>query len=265
MKKLAVFFTLLCSLLISGVILGQDQIHKKNNEVIDCKVREIGTDAVKYNLPNYPDHVLFTIDNLQVRKVVFANGEEKLFVDEMYNPENYADHHKNAFKIDFLSPLTGNTTFAYEHSMKPGQSLEATLGIIGLGFDPGDRHATGTFFRFGYKFIRTPDFYVSRMRYAHLLKGGYVKPELAFGYYTQNDNRDYTTNPGSEREQVLTFTIQLILGKQWIFNNVFLVDFFVGVGYGFDDGDGDYHYGYVIAPSEFPISSSAGLKIGFLF
>lgn len=266
MKKTVLLLITLFSLFISNSLFSQDQIIKKNNEVINCRVREIGTTEVKYNLPDFPEDVLFSIDNAQVRKVVFASKQERLIVDELNNPDNYLDDRKNAIKIDFLSPLTGNTTFAYEHSMKPGQSFEATMGIIGLGFDPSDRDAWGTFFRIGYKFIQSPDFYFSRMRYAHLLKGGYVKPEIAFGYFTQYDSRDYwPPNNIPEREEVFTLTIQLVLGKQWIFNNSFLVDFFVGVGYGFDGGDGDYYYGYAIAPSEFPVSGSAGLKIGYLF
>jgi hypothetical protein len=253
---------------IHGAV-AQDLIHKRNQEIIDCRVTEVGTDNVKYKLEEYGDEVVFSIETEQVLKVVFENGTEKYFTRSMDNPENYLDNKKHALKIDFMSPLTGNTTFAYERSLKPGASIEGTLGIIGIGFDPGDVNPAGAFLRFGYKFIKSPDFYFSRLRYSHILKGTYFKPEIAFGYYSQ-DVTEYNVPPGTpyaqtSRQGTFSGTIQLVIGKQWVINNAFLVDFFVGVGYGFDDGDGDYHYGYAIAPSEFPVSGSTGLKVGFLF
>ena len=178
--------------LLSGSIFGQDQIYKRNQEIIDCKIKEIGTESIKYNLPDYPMDVLFAIDKDKILKIVFEDGKEIGFMKEMMNPENYSDNKKNAIKLDFLSPLTGNTTFTFEHSLKPGRSIEASLGIIGLGFKPNDRQSTGAFIRFGYKFIKSPDFYFSKMRYSHILKGTYVKPEISFGYYSEEVHDDYT-------------------------------------------------------------------------
>ena len=132
-------------MLLSGSILGQDKIHKRNKEIIDCKVREIGTESIKYSLPDYPEDVLFAVDKDKVLKVVFEDGREMDFMVELDNPENYVDNKKNAIKLDFISPLTGNTTFAFEHSLKPGRSIEAGLGIIGLGYMPGGRDSKGAF------------------------------------------------------------------------------------------------------------------------
>jgi hypothetical protein len=248
------------------LIEAQDLIIKRNQDTISCDIREMGSETVKYLLPDYPDDVLFALDNDKIRKVIFENGKEKLFIPEMENPENYADNNKNAIKVDFLSPLTGNLTFAYEHSLKPGASVEGTLGIIGLGVNVGNRAARGTFVKFGYKFIKSPDFYISKMRYAHVLKGGYIKPEIVFGYYTEDGEQDQSPNSTSNREEVFSFGIHLVLGKQWVLNNVFLVDFSAGVGYGFDNiGDGGYHFGFVNSTSEVPISGTAGLRIGYLF
>ena len=58
------------------------------------------------------------------------------------------------------------------------------------------------------------------------------------------------------------------MGKQWVFDNSFLVDFFFGVGYGFDsnnDNEEGYQFSHVTASEEVPISFSAGLKMGWLF
>ena len=264
MKTPYLLLSIFTFMLLSGSIFGQDKIHKRNQEVIDCNIKEIGTESIKYTLPDYPEDVLFAIDKDKVLKVVFEDGKEIKFMKELSNPENYVDNKKNAIKLDFISPLTGNTTFAFEHSLRPGRSLEASLGIIGLGFKPNDRHSRGAFVRFGYKFIKSPDFYFSKMRYSHILKGAYVKPEVSFGYYTEKFERNNYDAYSSYTEETFSFTIHLVLGKQWIFDNAFLIDFFGGVGYGFTNSDQGYHYGYVIAGSEFPISGTAGLKVGYL-
>ena len=265
MKTKSLFLTLISIFLLTGIVQSQDKIFKKNQEVIECKVTEIGTDYVKYFLPDYPDDVLFSIDTDKIRKIVFASGKEKYFIDELKNPENYADNKKNALKVDFISPLTGNTTFAYERSLKPGRSIEATLGIIGLGININDLNQAGAFMKFGYKFLKSPDYYFKRMRYGHLLKGSYVRPEIGFAYYSYNTQPDFYGGD-RERKSVLTMALHLIIGKQWVFDDAFLVDFFVGIGYGFsDDGQPQYSYGYVVSAPEVPVSATAGLRIGMLF
>lgn len=257
--------------LAASSTFAQDIIMKKNNELVKCKIREIGLDEIKYNLPEYSTDVLFTIDKDKITKIIFENGKEIEFQIEMTNPANYEDNRKNILKIDFLSPLTGNTTFAYERSLRPGRSVEATLGIIGLGLNNNDRNAGGLFTKFGYKLIKNPDFYLRGMRYAHLLKGSYVKPEIAFGFFNHDIWmwRNYDNNYSSEksRESVFSGTVQMVLGKQWIMDNAFAIDLFAGIGYGFSTTEDftPYHYGYSVMDENFPVAFSAGFKIGYLF
>ncbi len=266
MKTQKTILVLMLALFASVTAFGQDQIIKKNKQVINCKVKEISIDEVQYLLPDYQPDVLFTIEKSKVSKIIFENGQEMEITDDMKNPENYAGQKKNALKIDFMSPLTGNTTFSYEHSLKPGRSIEGGLGIIGLGIDPDDLNPAGAFAKFGMKFIKSPDFYLRGMKYAHVLKGGYFKPEFMFGYYSIDEDGDtYEYPPKTGRKSVFSGSLQLLLGKQWIMDDAFLVDFFVGMGYGFDNQDGGYHFGYVVAGDDVPLSFSAGLKIGFLF
>jgi hypothetical protein len=191
----------------------------------------------------------------------------------MTNPANYIDDKKNALKVDFLSPLTGNLTFSYERSLKPARSIEGTFGIIGFGVDPNDLDPRGAFMKFGMKFIKSPDFYLRGMRYAHLLKGSYIRPEIQFGYYSRVSDYYYDDYWGyyeyyNERQENITFAMMLNIGKQWVFDNSFLVDWYVGVGYGFNSNSDDYneyHYSFVSVSDEVPLSFTAGLKIGFLF
>lgn len=260
--------------LIPAFSFSQDLIVKRNNDTIQCKIKEVGMDEIKYALPDYPEDVAFSIDKEVVKKAVFSNGKELEFSKEMTNPENYADNFKNAWKIDFISPLTGNLTFAWEHSIKPGHSYELSLGIIGAGVNINEDDHGGVFVKAGYKFIRSPDFYMRGMRYAHVLKGSYIKPEIQLGFYTTDESEyyyDYNYYSGSytkhEDVGVLTGALLLNIGKQWVYDNSFLMDMYVGIGYGFDTNPynyGDYHYSFSLPDEDVPFAITAGLKLGFL-
>jgi hypothetical protein len=247
---------------------AQDMIISYSSDTLRCKVKEVGSEEVKYIRSDYPADVLFTMNTDKIQKLVFENGQELTFIAEIDNPSNYLHQNKNALKVDFLAPLTGNTTLAYEYSLKPGKSMEGTLGFIGLGVDTRSRDPRGLFIKYGIKYIKSPDFYVRNMRYAHILKGAYLKPEIGFAYFT-SDNEESSRYPyestGAKRIENYSLMLQLVLGKQWVINDIFLVDFYAGAGYGFDNQEGEYHYGYAIISNEVPLSLSAGLKIGILF
>ncbi len=270
MKTLNILYFFLLLLVAPQVINAQDQIIKRNQEVISCKIKEIGSAEIKYTMTDYSPDVIFSIEKDKVSKVIFEDGKELTFNVSMTDPGNYEGQHKNAVKADFIAPLTGNFTISYERSLKVSRSIEATLGIIGLGIDPNDNNPAGVFTKFGYKFIKDPDFYLQGMRYAHILKGGYFKPEIAIAAYSRDfEEYDYTKPPGQEyfveRKDIFSVALLLNFGKQWVVDNSFLVDFYSGIGYGFDNNDGGYHYGYSTASSTVPITFSAGLKVGWLF
>ena len=65
---------------------------------------------------------------------------------------------------------------------------------------------------------------------------------------------------------LLLGVLQIVMGKQWIIDNAFLIDFYAGLGYGISStGETSFYYGFSVANGSFPISFSTGLKIGFLF
>ncbi|WP_340111615.1 hypothetical protein [Maribellus mangrovi] len=268
---------------------AQDKIFKKNAEIIDCKVTEIGADEVKYYYADSPK-LIFGIDKALVDRIEFGTGEIIEVVESTFrNPEYYANQSKNALKVNFLSPLFGTTEFVYERSLKPGKSWEMALGIVGLGFDIDDIDPFGLYGKFAWKFMRDPDFYLHRMHYSHILKGAYFAPEIALRFiaydvynvtYTGYGNYSpygysssyyyggygYNYETTTERENRTTLALMLKFGKQWVFDDSFLIDTYVGVGYGF--GADDYEglaYGFFVAPDEFPIALTAGLRIGWVF
>lgn len=268
MKTKATLLNLMIILISIQLAISQDQIYKLTNEVIVCKIQEIGLDEIKYQLPDRKDNIIFSMNKNLISKIILENGDEIVFKDEFKNPENYIDNNKNALKIEFLSPLTGNTTFSYERSRNLGKSFEISFGIIGLGVDANQNNPVGFFIKSGTKFIKSSDFYLTGMRYAHLLKGSYLKPEIAFGYFSRYYREfNFFSRSKTTRENFYSGAIFLNLGKQWIYDNSFLIDFYIGVGYGVDTAptEGGYYYGYVIGTDEFPIALQAGLKIGLLF
>lgn len=267
MKKLSIISGLLILMLVPLSGFSQDQIIKRNLEIIKCKIKEIGSNEIKYTLSEYPSDVVFAIEKDKVVKVVFEDGRELEFSDAMSDLKNYEGQKKNAIKVDFFSPLTGNTTFAYERSLKPGRSIEGSLGLIGLGIDPNDYNPSGAFVKFGMRFIKNPDFYLQGMRYAHILKGSYFMPEISFSSYSR-DFEEYSENGYqyyTERKSVFSGAINMVFGKQWVYDNAMLIDFYTGIGYGFDNTNGGYHYGFTVGSNTVPISFTAGLKIGLLF
>jgi hypothetical protein len=181
----------------------------------------------------------------------------------MKDPGYYEDQRKNALKINFLAPLNDVLAFSFERSLGVARSIEFGLGIIGLGFDGGINdysNPRGVYLRGGYKFIRSPDFYLKGMHYAHILKGGYVKPELALSIYSYSEEGTNQTISNTMGALLINF------GKQWILDDRFLVDWYVGIGYGFGNNKSEYetHFAFTGATADSPLVFSSGLLIGIL-
>jgi len=271
MKNLITFLLLL--LAINAI--SQDKLIKKNSEIINCKVTEIAADEVKYFYADNPK-LIFGIDKALVEKIEFSTGEIiEIENNTFQNSEYYANQSKNALKINFLSPLLGSTEFVYEKNIKPSKSWETALGIVGLGNDIQDVNPRGVYGKFAYKFMRDPDFYNYRMHYSHILKGAYFAPEIAvrymsfdsynYDYYYDSYGQYHDTN-SKERKSEFALALLLKFGKQWVFDDSFLIDIYAGVGYGF--GANEYEglpYGFIVAPDEFPIAFTSGIRVGWVF
>ena len=261
--------TLKTFLIIVGILIGanafsQDKIIKNTSDTIFCKITEIGSTEIKYKLPGYPQDLIFGIDVEKVRKVIFDNGMEKTFYAEMNNPENYVNNNKQAIKVNFLSPLYGVFSVGYEKSIKPGRSMEFEVGYI---YGPSGIDDQGVILRAGYKFMRTPDFYMNRMKYSHILKGSYIKPEIIFNSFNTEVYNYSSSYYHTNRENATSVSFMLTAGKQVVYDNAFLIDWYFGVGYGFSNNDNVYYYysNTIITDASLPMSFTAGLKIGILF
>jgi hypothetical protein len=296
MKKAIIFGVFI--LLGAFNLMAQDQLFLRGKEeAIKVKVIEVGTTEIKYKTWPVVESMPLMVENKdRIRKIILENGTVMKFAeDEFSNAANYATQRKIAVKLDpFIIPR-GVISIAGEYSIKPGMSAEVGLGYIGIGnYDNSEfwefDKANGFFLRAGVKFINQPSYYMKGMRYAHILKGGYIRPELV---YLSNTNTStivtYGNFPPYNRADVnaeLKFIgggFFLNFGKQWVFSDVFLVDFFVGPGIAmkkakyFVNGveqpvdfydpteTGMFAFTTITAqPGKVAFSAQAGLKVGVL-
>lgn len=168
-----------------------------------------------------------------------------------------------AIKMEFFSPLNGNLTFGYEQYIKNFTSIEARLGVIGIGRqDVISRRETGFFLKIGPKFKLKPDYAQKGTYGTHLLRGGYIRPEVAFG--TFNIDHDPVEN-NRRGNQANFFSVMINYGKQYILGDIMTLDWNIGVGYGFSNEDDlSYYYGNVIGDGDYPIAINGGFTLGVL-
>lgn len=276
MKQIILVFLFI---LISQINLSAQDLmvmRNKNSDTLKVKVILISSEKIKYK--TWPvDSTMPSFEELKsrVRKIVFSNGKEiKFYEDDFTNPTNYSNQNKMAIKISPFSWLLGFTSISFEKNIKPGTSYETSLGIIGAGFNNKYfDYPSGAFLKVGYKFINRPDYHMNGMRYMHILKGSYIKPELIGVYYGNSQN--------SNEVNVTGLCGMLNIGKQWVYDDAFCVDIFAGLGIGkknvkikynstsiLDYGMGYLPYGFYANPdseANVNLCFTTGIKIGMLF
>lgn len=252
---------------------AQDTIIQRKGEKIICKVREIGISEIKYQRPDYNPDLLFSISKNDIAKIIYADGKEQVFEIQSELNENIEQNSeelfkiqkKNALKLDFTSLIANTLCLTYEKCLNPGKSLEFSLGVIGVGLAEMDDQASGILFRGGYKLIRSPDYYLKGMRYAHIMKGPYLKFEFDFASYSIEGKKDFFER--TEKYTLSKWALLTVFGNQWVFNDAIVIDLYSGIGLGknnLDNPDLTYPYGFTTLGKSFPLALSFGLRIGFL-
>jgi hypothetical protein len=289
MKPIFIFFLL--SVFCSS-LSAQDKIVKTNNTIIKCRIKEVGTEEIKYLLWDDLSGPIFAISRDQVKSIAFENGKKDFpsnASDPLKDPENYIGQRSRALKFDFIGPLLGYTQISYEKNTGVGKSYELSLGIIGLGksstieysysgagFQETKKNPFGLFVGAGYKLNKLPDFIFGRTRFTHLMQGAYAKPMVYLGTYNENQlvwkgGNQYVI----DRPNVVFGALQVELGKQWVFGNAMLIDWYWGFGYGFDNKKVNSQFLYDEDASAFnyansrigkspSLSFSFGLRLGLL-
>ena len=269
-------------------VSAQDKIHRHNGKVVEAKILEVGASEIKYRDFSNPDGPVYILETDRIKKIVYENGKEEKFQDNLRDPERYAGQANQAIKVNFLAPLYGYFEVAYEKSTGFGKSYELSLGIIGAGkagileyynSQVGEvkRSPFGVFVSGGYKFGKLPNFILfGKTRATHLMQGTYVKPIVYLGHY--NENRIlYKDNAYVVGDQNVTFgALQLEMGKQYVMGDKLALDLYWGFGYGFDNKKNSYsdyyfddnttafNYANARAGNSPGLSFTFGVKLGML-
>ena len=247
------FLILLTIAFITSSAHSQDRIYRNNGKVVEAKIIEVSSSEIKYKEYKNPDGPIYVLETDLIKKIVFENGTEQKFQDNLRDPERYANQSGKALKLNFLSPLYGYTEIGFEKSTGVGKGFELSLGIIGAGkagilnyynsqLGEVKRSPFGVFVSGGFKFGKLPDFILfGKSRASHLMQGTYIKPLIYLGHYNENRIVFKGNNTYEVGEQNVTFgALQIELGRQWIFGNKFVVDIYEGIGYGFDNKKDSY-------------------------
>lgn len=297
MKQLLLLF--LFSVVIgSTTLMAQDKIYLREGAIIICHVTNIDKDYIHYEQADVNPDVRMSISRSKVQKIVYETGDELIINRQQGNGgverldsrpisdpgTTDMDMNKNmAIKMAFFSPISGSLNFGFEYSLGKSRSLDMGLGIIGVGgtFNPiylvffipnkdpdAWENPFGTFLQLGYKFMRDPYDYSA----PSLLKGSYLRPTISYTFIA-SDTKVYYENPkpGQDlytitRTNTNIFAFMVYVGKQWVLQDLFLLDLNFGIGYGFGLGDeGKFVYSHVQGGNTFPLAISGGFKFGFVF
>lgn len=235
----------------------------------------------------YPKFTLITILLL-----LFLNTEAQIIERDPNNyPALFQEQNKHIFKINPLFIVLKNLNFSYEHAIKPRRSLEYQIGFVGLGLKnhsfrtvfqgtPDEAEiktiSEGFFFSAGYKIYRTPKHLRHR---PHILRGGYLKPELAIGFYNIYNFSSFTPPMGaaytipSSKNSINYKALILNFGSQMVFADLISLDIFWGLGFGADNVPsvnnrflyfGEEHPGLHKTAAGASMAFKAGINIGIL-
>ena len=291
MRKILVLLSFIFCLQQAGI--SQDKIYRNNGKIVEAKIIEIGSNEIKYREFSNPDGPIYVLESDRIKKIVFQNGKEQKFEDNLKDPERYAGQASKAVKLNFLSPLYGYSEIGFEKSTGVGKGFEVSLGILGAGkagtigyfnsqFQEVKRSPFGFFVSGGFKFGKLPDFILfGKSRATHLMQGTYIKPILYFGHYKENQMQEKSGNVFVVGEQSVTFgALQLEVGRQWVLGDRFLLDVYEGLGYGFDnkkssvkylnnnnnfyEGDAAFNYVNARGGKSPGLSGTYGIKVGWL-
>ncbi len=258
MKKFCTLFILVFLCSFSSRISAQttsdpkpvvmDTLITLKNEKIVGKITKVTETEFEYKKSLEPDAPIYTISREKIKEIRWGNGSKELVMpDEMsVNKEHEILDKRSDIQFHFFSIVTEKLSFTYEHVIKVGINLEVTAGLINntmikqpITGSSNDLLTQGAMLGAGVKFLLGQDFYLNGMKYAHPLKGRYIKPEILYaGFIEHGVVSGYSVANGSNYgQQVVTdlkvnsVAIMLNYGRQFVLGNILTFGYSVGVGY----------------------------------
>jgi hypothetical protein len=241
MKKLVAILTLI--LFSAGLRSQTDTLYFKNQTKLPCRIIEINEYDIKYNPKSTLDGPTVVISRNKVYKYVLSNGvSEILQADELSIETEHADilNNRTVIKIHPFSIMGNDLAFAYERVIRVGMNLDAEFGYINSNLNDHPFNGnypsfySGFYVKPGLKFFLGQDYSVKGMKYAHPLKGRYIKLDLAYGYIRYDNLTDYNyTNGNFIKSDYSTNAYGMFVnyGRQFILGNILTMEYYIGVGY----------------------------------
>ena len=258
------YIILIASFFIIETCFAQDLIYKKDNTILKVTIVNIESETISFKEYNTNNGTVKTISKSELIKIQTASGKEILYEQG----SSFLFDKKRAFKIDMFSWTSTKLTFSFEKSLKPGRSREYQIGLIGIGNKLVNVELVGgLFFRYGIKFIRSPEKYKKEGSTPHLLKGSYLRPEITLGGFTERtkvyDPFAYWYDPYVYKERSIVYAAAILnVGKQWVIADDYLIDYFFGMGLGYASNKAENVYS-MVGPN--PLFFQMGLKIGMMY
>ena len=271
--------------------ISEDVITKTDGTVVKAKIIEIGATEVKYKLYTSPDGPTLSVKKQDVDNIKIDGQVVYEKKDDPYSTSNNKILDRTStIKFYFFSPLNHHIDFGYEWMNKPGFNWDVALGIIGPGVTTNpNRQPKGMFLRGGPKFLLGSSEDVvnedTKDRYAHPLRGKYIKVEVILNAFSTTNKID-TTNLFSPsgitgaiiyKKKYQSLAIDIQYGRQYIFGNAMTMAWYFGIGYSFESETStldpyykkyDFfdvnRYSHTYFGQTFPMIFTWGLTIGYI-
>lgn len=271
--------------------LTEDLIMKKDGTVIKAKISEMGASEVKYKLYSSPDGPVMVLKKQDIENIkIDGQIAYEYKPDPLSVSNNNIQDRTSTVKFYFFSPLSQHIDFGYEWMHKAGFNWDLALGIIGPGVTANKkRDPKGVFLRGGPKFLLGSSSDVvtedTKDRYAHPLKGRYIKMEVIFNAFStinKFDTSNYyfpglTTGEVIYKKQYQSLTVNLQYGRQFILANTMTLAWYAGIGYSFESESStldpkyrryDYfdisRYSHTYFGETFPMIFTMGITVGYI-
>ncbi|MBA3662683.1 MAG: hypothetical protein H0W61_00545 [Bacteroidetes bacterium] len=252
MKKLTLLFLFAISFL--NGISQSDTLFTDSKKKIPCKIYEINEYEIKYRRAESTDGPIYVIDKSTVIKYSLSNGFTELLKHDELSLEN---EHKEilgsreVIKINPFSFAFNHVSVGYEKVVKVGTNLDVEAGYINSSISPNQGISlsgrisqnpfySGAYIKPGVKFFLGEDFSVKGLKYAHPLKGRYIRLDLAFSFvnYQGFEKMVYTGSYPNYATSIVKSDLKTFAyggfvnyGRQFILGNVLTLDYYMGVGF----------------------------------
>lgn len=297
-KKIALLLFL--SFFVTKAFAQTDTLVTRQGAKIPCKILEIGEDEIKYKKAENIDGPTYSTSKNKLKEMIFANGTreflktDELALDNRSTPELLSE--TRVVKLEPFSPFLNYICVGYEQMLKVGTNLEFKLGYVNSGINSNNRYnyynsngPTGGFVKAGVKFLLGQDFVMRGIKYAHPLKGRFIRLDVdlvALNFQNLQNNYYVPYNNGysgyfvhtTSNMNAYSYGFFVTYGRQFVLGDIMTLDYYVGLGASGQSvnytnpgflGNNSYselnlgnYYSHYRSPSSF--SGQFGLTLGYI-